>query len=520
MTGNARKHVRITRWLAIISVLLLLVAVTLITIIRHINPIVRSRAVAMLRNRFDSDVELRDLQVTLFPQLAIHGAGLILRHHGRTDVPPLIAIEKFSAEGKWSGLLGKPWHLSKVHLRGLSIHIPPREKRDPHKRSRGRDIPILVDELFSEDAKLELIPSNPEKLPHIFLIHHLKMNSVGLGHSAAFIASLTNPTPPGEIKADGHFGPWQSEDPSATPLSAVYTFNNADLSKFHGISGILSSQGKFGGVLDEIEVEGETDTPNFAVTIAGHRVALHTEYKATVDGTNGDTLLHPVIAHFLNSTIIANGGVVKAQTGKGRDIILGVSADHARIEDLLKLAVKADKPLLTGLVSLKTKFELPPGENDISERLKLNGEFGLGNAIFTSPEIREKIRALSRRGQGKPQDKDAGSAVSQLKGRFILRDTVITFPGLSFEVEGAAVRLTGTYALKNEELDFHGQLLLDAKLSQATTGFKSILLKAVDPFFRKEGKTVLPIKITGTRDKPSFGLELGHKSRQEEARNR
>ena len=408
--------------------------------------------------------------------------------------------------------MGKPWHLSKVHLQGLSIHIPPREKRDSKKRSRGRDIPILVDELLSEDAKLELIPGNPEKLPHIFFIHKLKMNSVGLGHSAAFIASLTNPTPPGQIQADGHFGPWQSEDPSATPLSAVYTFNNADLSKFHGISGILSSRGKFGGVLDEIEVEGETDTPNFAVTIAGHRVALHTEYKATVDGTNGDTLLHPVIAHFLNSTIIANGGVVKAQTGKGRDIILGVSADHARIEDLLKLAVKADKPLLTGLVSLKTKFELPPGENDISERLKLNGEFGLGNAIFTSPEIREKIRALSRRGQGKP--------VSQLKGRFILRDAVITFRRLSFEVEGAAVRLTGTYALKNEELDFHGQLLLDAKLSQATTGFKSILLKAVDPFFRKEGKTVLPIKITGTRDKPSFGLELGHKSRQEEARNR
>ncbi len=91
---------------------------------------------------------------------------------------------------------------------------------------------------------------------------------------------------------------------------------------------------------------------------------------------------------------------------------------------------------------------------------------------------------------------------------------------MSFEVEGAAARLSGTYPLKNEELDFHGQLLLDAKLSQATTGFKSILLQAVDSFFRKEGKTVLPIKITGNRDKPSFGLDLGRKSRQEEARNR
>jgi hypothetical protein len=282
----------------------------------------------------------------------------------------------------------------------------------------------------------------------------------------------------------------------------------------------LSSQGKFGGVLDEIEVEGATDTPDFAVTIAGHRVALHTDYKATVDGTNGDTLLRPVVAHFLNSTIIANGGVVKMQTGKGRDIILGVSADNARIEDLLKLAVKDDKPLLTGMVRLKTKFELPPGENDISDRLKLNGEFGLANALFTSPDIREKLRALSRRGQGKPQDKDAGSAVSQLKGRFILRDALITFRSLSFEVEGAAVQLNGTYALKTEQLEFHGQLLLDAKLSQTTTGVKSILLKAVDPFFRKEGKTVLPIKITGTRDKPSFGLDLGHKSGQEEARSR
>src|SRR6478672_11960534 len=172
MIGNISKQVRIT--LAIISVLLLVVALTLIALVRHINPIVRSRAVAMLRNRFDSDVELRDLQVTLFPQLAVRGAGLILRHHGRTDVPPLIAIERFSAAGNWSGLLGKPWHLNKIHLRGLSIHIPPREKRNSTQSSPGRDIPILVDELISEDAKLELIPGNPEKLPHIFRIHKLK----------------------------------------------------------------------------------------------------------------------------------------------------------------------------------------------------------------------------------------------------------------------------------------------------------------------------------------------------------
>jgi hypothetical protein len=54
-------------------------------------------------------------------------------------------------------------------------------------------------------------------------------------------------------------------------------------------------------------------------------------------------------------------------------------------------------------------------------------------------------------------------------------------------------------------------LRLQAKLSQATTGIKSFLLKPFDPFFRKNGVTVLPIKVTGTRDQPAFGLDFHRK---------
>jgi hypothetical protein len=56
-----------------------------------------------------------------------------------------------------------------------------------------------------------------------------------------------------------------------------------------------------------------------------------------------------------------------------------------------------------------------------------------------------------------------------------------------------------------------GILLVDAKLSQTITGFKSFLLKPFDPFFRKNGVTVLPIKVTGTRAQPEFGLEFHRK---------
>jgi len=34
------------------------------------------------------------------------------------------------------------------------------------------------------------------------------------------------------------------------------------------------------------------------------------------------------------------------------------------------------------------------------------------------------------------------------------------------------------------------------------------MLKPFDSFFRKGDVTQLPIKVTGTRDKPSFGLDL------------
>ncbi len=54
---------------------------------------------------------------------------------------------------------------------------------------------------------------------------------------------------------------------------------------------------------------------------------------------------------------------------------------------------------------------------------------------------------------------------------------------------------------------------LDAKLSQMTTGWKSILLKPVDPFFHKHGAgTEVPFKITGTREEPHFGLDFQHKN--------
>jgi hypothetical protein len=72
--------------------------------------------------------------------------------------------------------------------------------------------------------------------------------------------------------------------------------------------------------------------------------------------------------------------------------------------------------------------------------------------------------------------------------------------------------MTGDYSLDGQKFDFHGKAWLDAKISQMTTGWKSILLKPVDPFFSKNGSgTEIPIRITGTESEPHFGLDFGHK---------
>ena len=46
--------------------------------------------------------------------------------------------------------------------------------------------------------------------------------------------------------------------------------------------------------------------------------------------------------------------------------------------------------------------------------------------------------------------------------------------------------------------------------AQTVTGIKSLLLKVVDPLFRRKGGgSAIPIKIEGTRADPKFGLDMG-----------
>ena len=133
------------------------------------------------------------------------------------------------------------------------------------------------------------------------------MSSLGLRQQMPFKAELTNPIPKGSIETSGTFGPWQREDPGATPLAGRYTFDDADLDTIKGIGGILDSTGDFSGQLNRIAVKGQTSTPDFHIDISGQPIPLNTKFEAVVDGTDGDTYLNDVSATLLRDVTLSEG---------------------------------------------------------------------------------------------------------------------------------------------------------------------------------------------------------------------
>lgn len=496
----------------------------------------RKLVVATLAERLDSDIELESFSVDTFPRVVIAGSGLVIKLRNENlppNVPPFIQIKSFTVHCGIFDLMRRPRRFKRVQLEGLVINIPPgglkkdksqnplaQSAEDPNSEiyrkatnpKHPEEAPIVVDELVADGAMLRIIPRKEGKLPKEFAIHALTMRSLGFAQAMPFVATLTNPIPKGQIETEGTFGPYQKDSPGETPLGGKYSFDHADLNTIKGISGILSSKGTFEGLLERIAVKGQTTTPDFSIDVSGQPVSLDTTFEAIVDGTDGDTYLEKVDATFLKTSLTAKGAVVGTKGVKGRTVKLDVRIHQGRIEDLLHLATKSKQPVMLGAVALHTDFLLPPGEPDVIDRLQLTGQFDLNAAKFTGREVQDKLKGMSMRARGlDPKEDKAGNIVSNMDGRFRLRDGTLWLEPVSFGMPGATVQLRGAYGLRAETLEFDGTLRMDATISQAAGGgVKGFFLKAVDPIFRKKGAgALIPIRVRGTVDQPKFGLDMG-----------
>jgi hypothetical protein len=505
-------------WIGLAATLVLLV-VGFLAAVPLSSDTLRHRMVATLSDLLDSDVTVGDLHVRALPALHAEGADLVVRRRGAGDAPPLIAIKRFTADASVVSLWRR--RVTHVTISGLDISIAPDHNDTDVDKPDAPEPPaddtevesaihrMAIDTLDADDARLIILPDEKKKPPKIWTIHALRMHNVGALTAMPFEATLTNAVPPGEIQTKGSFGPWHRRQPGDTPLEGRFDFAHADLSVFNGIAGDLSSKGSFHGTLARIAAQGETETPNFTITNSRHPFALHTTYRSLIDGTNGDTRLESIDATFLSSHLLASGAVLDAPVGQhGRTVTLDVTLDRARVEDVLTMAVN-EKPLMTGALQMSTKFLLPPGESDVVDRLRLDGRFAIAKARFTSIDVQDKIDELSHRARARDSEAKKDNVVSNFQGRFKLGGGRLTLAQMAFEAPGAKVQLAGQFGLKAETLDFKGMLLMDAKISETVGGFKGLLLKVIDPLFKKDGGgSAIPIRVGGTVKDPSFGLDV------------
>lgn len=528
-TGPAKKH-RLLWWLGITGLLVAMALATAFEILlRRAAPILRARVIQTLSARFNSRVELGDFQVSLVRGFEVSGKHLAIYPSNLATNQPTLSAEKFSFRTTYSNLLRIPMEIGHIDVEGLRIHLPPKSRRGslPGISGGGEDhsqIKIFVDEIRAKDTVLTLETDKPGKAPLQFVIQNLTLSSVGPGMPLHFVAKLINPKPVGEIESSGSFGPWDAEDPGETPVEGSYSFRNANLATLKGIAGILSSNGKYSGSLRRIVVDGHTDTPDFQIKVSGHKVPLHTDFHAIVDGTSGNIYLQPVIAHFLHSSFTANGYVVRSPTIPGHQISLDVVIDQARIEDLLRLGVRTDPPIMNGNVRLHTRLEIPPGPQDVARKLQLQGNFEILDVHFTNPKFQSRVDQLSLRSQGEgnqpgtgSQGADAVNIGSHMQGDFRLANGELTLTNLIYNVPGAAIHLAGIYSLDGDRFDFFGTANLKATVSELVGGWKGALLKSIDRYFQKDGAgTQVPFRITGTRSEPTFGFDFSHGDAEEQ----
>ena len=512
------KRSSFVRWCLIVGAFIAVsFGVAAILLVRN-WPFTQQAVTVALQDRFARTVEIRNFSSTYFPPGFI-AEGVSFLQRKRKDLPPLITVRTLMIQASYAGMFSVHKRVGQVQVIGLHVLVPP---KSPNGQSdsvmpltdSSANNSLAISEIRADGAVLEFMSSRSDKEPFKLEIHQLTLDHVGESGPIFYRATLLNTEPPGEIRSTGQFGPWNSEAPGSTPVSGSYTFENAKLGVFEGIAGTLSSKGKFSGTIEHIESEGAADVPNFHVSDSNHTVHLSTEFRAMVDGTNGDTYLQNVRSRFQRTTVLSSGAVTGEPGQHGKTVALEMTVKDGRIDDLLRLITEETNPSMTGSVTLHARVKVPPGPVGFLKKLDLEGDFGVGNERFTNAAVQEPLNRLSEsaRGENKKQEaEDPETVLSNLKGHVSVKNGIATLSNVSFSAPGTLAQIRGTYNLLDKTVNLQGVLHTNGKLSDTTSGFKALVLKAVGPFLKKKSVTIVPFTVTGTSRQPSFALDFDAK---------
>jgi hypothetical protein len=473
------------------------------------KPFTKAGSVDRLQHILNATVEIKSFRQTYFPYAGYVAEGVTVRQKQSpgTSGQPFVSVDRLTVRASYFGLLHKPHRLSTVVAEGAHIVIP-ENGINLTSQSSGKTDPVIIAELRVEQAILDVASSTHEPGPLRFAIHFARFLNVGPNATVAFSSSVHIPEPPGEVETKGWIGPWRGDHGAirSTPISGSYVLREANLGHYASLDGILSSQGEFLGTLAQLSVEGSTNSPDFGVRESGHHFNVKTRFTGSVDLKNGDVDITALQADFGKTTMAGTAKVAGTQ----KTVSLNVIRGKGEVQDLILLFSKAQRSPILGPISFTAKAALPPGDRPFTKRVRLEGTFDIDRAHFSAPKTQQGVDKLSADSKGEPSPlAEEIDTVSDLDGQVALKDGIARFSQVTFSVPGATANMAGTYSLLDRRVKFNGNMRMQATLSQATTGAKSVFLKILDPFYKKKGAGAeLPVQMAGIYGDTHFSVGL------------
>ncbi len=501
-----KRRIRTTTWIAFA---VLALALTGVDLMFYFWPFRYREVHPLLEKTFQSRVDVTRYHRTYFPHPGFVADGVTLYRHGDTRIPPLATMERMEVVGTWTNLLFHPHELYEIRLQGLHVRIPPKGTA-----ARGMDFNGGMNPKSQQKMVIETIVANcstvdllrPGRPPLRFGIETLQIHNVRKNEPFQFFAKVAIPGPQGIVEANGSIGPLKSGDYGATPLNGTYSLANANLSLVDGVAGHAAASGHYNGTLAALNVAGRVSIPDFRAGQA-HTVRIDGVYQVTVNGKTRDVQIHQAMVKTAGNTITASGSVA----GSPKTVDVTFSGQNCRVAPLLDM-VEESTPAVDGLVSFAARAQFRQGKARFLQRLRLEGDASVEELRFAQGGTQGKVDAFSARVRKSGEDDPPGDAVTvsaQSDTRFA--DGVAYFPDIAVALPGARVQLHGTFNLLNTRIDLTGKAELDKTVSHAVTGWKSVLLMPLDPFF-KHGKAgaVVSVAVTGTAAHPKVGQDVMH----------
>jgi hypothetical protein len=481
---------KLLRWLVLIAAVVAALPVLMAS--THFR---RDRIIEGLQGGTKCDVSVSSFRRLLFPRPGAELTGVRFSRGA-----PLAETARLRIESSWLYLLTFQKRLVSVDADALRLTLP--DSVPPPRPHKANSKKTLVENLTAHGAVLSILGGE-------FKVSWLHLTDVN-GDGPTGIHTTMEPPHPKKatLEVQGEAGPFR-QPKAQIATKGTFRLTGVQLAEYDGLAGTLDGEGYFEGPLVAVRVTGEAFASQFEVNHSGHPLDLRADYDALVNGETGQVKLQQVNSSFLRTNLAARGTVDRKLTA------LDFDSQSARIEDLLTMFTRSDTPALRAPIQLRAHVELPSGQEPFLERLYLDGNFRMTDAVWSRTRMQTHVNALSARARGNSDQAESGEGehvFSDLSASVTLRNGTATLKDVTFRIPGAVATGGGAYGLQSKRVNLQGVVRMESNASEATSGWKSALLKPLNFIFRKkdQGKrgATLPVSIVGSYPRPQFRAGL------------